>query len=496
MMTLPTMTTLMALMPDKGYAKTFQELYSRMCVRAAECRGYVDLVWEWMFPTVDDCMKRFASNEEEDAAAAASSSPQTDEATKKKRKKRNGKNAVVDHHHQDAAKKKKRAKNDEVLQSMTKKQVAYVFSAALTFRGSYEDYCTKKSAVMLDINSDHWTAVCSRFADVLKRVEASANVDNTFIYYLCKRIVWGSATPEDGDTLGNVILGGHTDAYTLPSPVGGVESSVYEHPDVSETAMHRLFREMFPHQHIIDSVTELNPDIFSTIMDSNVNLSESSRKLIAHGVVHFWVSIVAYYMSFRAMYSNRLLPPPLVPTPQQEEAVEEELVVVQKKERVTTRNRKKEEERKQSEINTAIATLAKHDVIVPQKTTRKRKSSMNSSSTTTEDSVALGSPVDQRTCVIVFWCSSEGGASAVLLDRLYHALSIVLRLHAGHGDVNQRFKMPFASNVFLYDLHDTASSRIDLTDTMSTKMEYNTLHLVFCHSKDANRPPRLSCCQK
>lgn len=63
----------------------------------------------------------------------------------------------------------------------------------------------------------------------------------------------------------------------------------------------------------------------------------------------------------------------------------------------------------------------------------------------------------------------------------------MLRLHAGQGEVNRRYKNNFANNMFLHTfLSPTDTANLAYSDDNNgSKMEFNTLHIYFGASKSS-----------
>ncbi|XP_077491170.1 uncharacterized protein LOC144101825 [Amblyomma americanum] len=401
---------LLEMLPDEGYVSTFKALYRKMCVLAADNRSYMHMFWNWMAPSVNASIERASKMMDQQQSAVVAPSTTT----------------------------------EKIIANMTTKQVGCTFAAIAVHGADSYDTCketllSKQHMTNPLIRRKHWEAVTKQFAPLLKRV-------NTYISYLCHRILNAQVELQDMANFGSMLLGGNSDAYTLPSPVGGSESVVYEQPVESETWMYEQFRALFPHQRDLDSVTEINPDMFTTMLDAELPLY--SWRAITHGVTHFWISIIAYYMSFRAMYAHQQT------QLESRQQMKDPMVVV--KDYGGGRGDQKES------CSNGGGRLK--DAAVPSK---------------------------QRTCVLVFWCNGDDECALILLERLYWALHVVLRLHAGQGEVNRKYKNVFANNVFLHTfMEKTDKVELVFSDSnVGCKMEFNTLHILFCASSSGDRPP-------
>ncbi|KAK8786986.1 hypothetical protein V5799_023235 [Amblyomma americanum] len=401
---------LLEMLPDEGYVSTFKALYRKMCVFAADNRSYMHMFWNWMAPSVNASIERASKMMDQQQSAVVAPSTTM----------------------------------EKIIANMTTKQVGCTFAAIAVHGADSYDACketllSKQHMTNPLIRRKHWEAVTKQFAPLLKLV-------NTYISYLCHRILNAQVELQDMANFGSMLLGGNSDAYTLPSPVGGSESVVYEQLEESDTWMYEQFRALFPHQRDLDSVTEINPDMFTTMLDAELPLY--SWRAITHGVTHFWISIIAYYMSFRAMYAHQQT------QLESRQQMKDPMVVV--KDYRGGRGDQKES------CSNGGGRLK--DATVPSK---------------------------QRTCVLVFRCNGDDECALMLLERLYWALHVVLRLHAGQGEVNRKYKNVFANNVFLHTfMEKTDKVELVFSDSnVGCKMEFNTLHILFCASSSGDRPP-------
>ncbi|KAK8786991.1 hypothetical protein V5799_023231 [Amblyomma americanum] len=208
---------LLEMLPDEGYVSTFKALYRKMCVFAADNRSYMHMFWNWMAPSVNASIERARKMMDQQQSAVVAPSTTT----------------------------------EKIIANMTTKQVGCTFAAIAVHGADSYDACketllSKQHMTNPLIRRKHWEAVTKQFAPLLKRM-------NTYISYLCHRILNAQVELQDMANFGSMLLGGNSDAYTLPSPVGGSESVVYEQPGESETWMYEQFQALFPHQRDLDS---------------------------------------------------------------------------------------------------------------------------------------------------------------------------------------------------------------------------------------------------
>ncbi|KAK8766791.1 hypothetical protein V5799_006429 [Amblyomma americanum] len=163
---------LLQMLPDEGYASTFKALYRKMCVFAADNRCYMHMFWDWMAPSVNASIERASEMmDQQQSAVVAPSTP-----------------------------------TEKIIANMTTKQVGCTFAAIAVHGAESYDACketllSKQHMADPIIRRKHWEAVNKQFAPLLKRV-------NTYISYLCNRILNAQVELQDIANFGSMLLGG------------------------------------------------------------------------------------------------------------------------------------------------------------------------------------------------------------------------------------------------------------------------------------------------